>query len=110
MAFPIEDAIQLRAQQCAERGDVEPDQGCDAGAKRAIEHGVVGNARDIPSEGQRGREPEQRGGQRARPHPGPVLLAAGAKVIEGAQDTDACDEGDGPSRHAPREEIGRAHV
>jgi len=60
LAFPVENSVQLRAQQNAERIDVEPDEGGDALSKRTVEAGVVGVAGDIPAVSERGRKPNQR--------------------------------------------------
>jgi hypothetical protein len=94
-AFPIEDSIEFGAQQHAERTDVKPDQGGDAGGERAVDAGIVGDARDIKTVGQRGRKPDERARRGAGQHPEPMLPAPGAEVIERGEDGEDGGDGDG---------------
>src|ERR1035441_8404412 len=98
LTFPKKNAIEFSAQQSAEGGQIKPDQGGDSSAEGAVEHRVVGDARDVPAEGQRGRKPEQRGGHGPRSDQEPMLFAPGAEVIERAENGDAGEQGDRPAR------------
>ena len=45
----VELSVELGAEEDAERDDVEPEEQRDAGAERAVDLGVVGEAGDIPA-------------------------------------------------------------
>ena len=110
LALSEENAIQFRAQQRAERGDVEPDQRGNACAKRSVEPGVVGDRASRTSRRPGSRGTTQRGGDGARHHPQPVFRALGAEVIERAEYGDAGEQARPPSAPCARERARRGAI
>ena len=84
--FSEKDAIQFRANECAEGRDVKPNEGCDACTKGPVEHRVVGDPRNVPTKCKRGREPYHRGRDGPRHDMRPMLSPLGAKMIECTED------------------------
>ena len=101
-ALAVEDAVELRAEQDAEGGEVEPDEGGDGGAQGAVDDGVVGDAGDVEAEGEGDGEPEQGGGDGAGGDAAPALFAAGAEMVDGAENGRAGEESEGPAGQPPK--------
>ena len=54
----VEFSIELGSAEDAQRDDVEPEEQRNAGAEGAVDLRVVGEARDVPAEDERGDEPQ----------------------------------------------------
>src|SRR5579862_2030067 len=81
-ALAEQHSVQLRAEQCAERGNVKPDQRRNSRTERSVEDAVIGDARYVPSESQCCRQPHHAGCNRSRHDVRPMFPAPGSEVIE----------------------------
>lgn len=93
----VELSVELGATEDAERDDVEPEEQGDAGAERAVDLGVVGEARDIPAKDESGKEPHDRGDDSTGEYALPGLLHGRSHVIDEADDADTADEFNAPA-------------
>ena len=96
-----QDTVQLGTEEDAERSHVKPDERGNAGAERAVDDGVVGSPRQIPSKQKCLGKPDQGACDCTGSNPDPVFAAIGAKVIDGAQNHHRCQHGQHPSRQSP---------
>src|ERR1039458_1870707 len=110
LAFPVEDTVQLRAQQNAERRDVKPNESGNSGRERSVEAGVVGDAGDIPAVSERGRKPDDGASDGAGRDPEPTLRPTGTEMVKSSEDGENGGKADRPTDHPPKENYGVAQV
>src|SRR5258705_10655899 len=92
----VEFSVELRPAEDAERDDVEPEEQGDAGAERAVDLRVVGEARDIPAKDERGGKPHGGGDDGAGHNALPGLFHGGSEVVDESDDDDAGGGREGP--------------
>jgi hypothetical protein len=96
--------VVFAAEEDGNRGDVEPDQGGDAGSERSVNERIVGKPGNVPAEEQGDNEPEH-GGHRCSGHyPFPAVRVRGAEMVDNAQDAYTSDKGDRPAHGEPEDE------
>ncbi len=106
MGARVKFCVKFCAVEEAEGDDVEPEEERDASSEGAVDLRVVGEARDVPTEGEGGEEPREGGESRAGNNTLPGLLHGSSHVIDEADDTDASGKSDRPTDEQ-RNEIDR---
>src|SRR5216683_813919 len=89
--------IELGAAEDAQGDDVEPEEKSYTRAEGAVDLRVVGEAGDVPAEGQGGEEPHGGGGDGSREGAPPRLPDRDAHVVDEGDEADAAGEGDRPA-------------
>src|ERR1700722_8291812 len=89
--------VELGSVEDAEGDDVEPEEQSDACAEGAVDLRIVGESGDVPTEGQGGEKPDDRGGDGSGKNTLPGLTDGRSHVIEECDDANTAGESDGPA-------------